>query len=73
MEIQKRKNFIINFLYFTIILLAAFILIKYGLPMVAPFAAGFVIAYLLRTPVCFLSERLRMKRRLRQSSLYRAF
>ncbi len=63
MEIQKRKNFIINFLYFTIILLAAFILIKYGLPMVAPFAAGFVIAYLLRTPVCFLSKRLRMKKK----------
>lgn len=60
MEIQKRRNFIINFLYFAIILLAAFVFIKYGLPMAAPFAAGFVIAYLLRPPVRFISKRLRL-------------
>lgn len=63
MDIQKRKNFIINFLYFAIILAAAFVLIKYGLPMAAPFVTGFIIAYLLRPPVRFVSKKLRLRRK----------
>ena len=53
MEMQKRRQFIINFLYFGIIFMLAFVLLKYGLPMVSPFAAGFVIACILRKPVLF--------------------
>lgn len=60
---EARKIFIINCMYFTILLLAAFVLLKYGLPMVAPFVTAFVIAYLLRRPICFASGRLRMNRR----------
>ena len=55
---QKRRQFIINFLYFGIIFMLAFVLLKYGLPMVSPFAAGFVIACILRKPVLFLAEKL---------------
>lgn len=55
---QKRRQFIINFLYFGIIFMLAFVLLKYGLPMVSPFAAGFVIACILRKPVLFLAGRL---------------
>ncbi|MFR8839309.1 MAG: sporulation integral membrane protein YtvI [Clostridium sp.] len=58
MEMQKRRQFIINFLYFGIIFMLAFVLLKYGLPMVSPFAAGFVIACILRKPVLFLAEKL---------------
>lgn len=60
MKTEARKIFIINCMYFTILLLAAFVLLKYGLPMVAPFVTAFVIAYLLRRPICFASGRLRM-------------
>lgn len=63
MKTEARKIFIINCMYFTILLLAAFVLLKYGLPMVAPFVTAFVIAYLLRRPICFASGRLRMNRR----------
>lgn len=63
MEIQKRRQFIINFLYFGIIFMLAFVLLKYGLPMAAPFAAGFIIACILRKPVLFLAERLPLSRK----------
>ena len=33
---SEKKLFIINCMYFTILLAAAFVLLKYGLPMVAP-------------------------------------
>ena len=64
MKIEARKIFIINCMYFTILLLAAFVLLKYGLPMVAPFVTAFVIAYLLRRPICFASVRLHMNRKI---------
>lgn len=52
---EKRKRFVINFLYYTLILLTAFVLIKYGVPLVAPFLIGFLIAYFLRRPIRFFS------------------
>ena len=64
MKTEARKSFIINCMYFTILLLAAFVLLKYGLPMVAPFVTAFVIAYLLRRPICFASVRLHMNRKI---------
>lgn len=64
MKIEARKIFIINCMYFTILLAAAFVLLKYGLPMVAPFVTAFVIAYLLRRPICFASGRLPMNRKI---------
>ena len=36
----KKRAFIINFTYFLIILAAAFLLIKFGLPLIAPFVIG---------------------------------
>ena len=63
MKTEARRIFIINCMYFTILLLAAFVLLKYGLPMVAPFVTAFVIAYLLRRPICFASGRLHINRR----------
>ena len=41
MEMQKRRQFIINFLYFGIIFMLAFVLLKYGLPMVSPLRSRF--------------------------------
>ena len=63
MKTEARKSFIINCMYFTILLLAAFVLLKIGLPMVAPFVTAFVIAYLLRRPICFAAGRLHMNRK----------
>lgn len=62
-NLLKRRAFIINFIYFAIILALAFAGIKYVLPMVAPFAAGFVIAWFLQRPSRFLSGRLPISRK----------
>ena len=58
METAKRKAFIINFIYFAIILALAVAALKYLLPMAMPFVMGFVIAYLLQGPRNFLAGKL---------------
>ena len=60
---EKKKAFIINFLYFAFLLYAVFLLLKYGLPMLSPFVIAFVIAYLLKRPVIFLSRKLHLPRK----------
>ena len=60
---EKKKAFIINFLYFAFLLCAVFLLLKYGLPMLSPFVIAFVIAYLLKRPVIFLSRKLHLPRK----------
>ena len=63
MKTEERKVFIINCMYFAILLAAAFAILKYGLPMVTPFVTAFVIAYLLKGPICFLSGRLHLNQK----------
>lgn len=60
MNLHKRFSFIVNFLYFGIIVVLSYLLIKYALPLVMPFVLGFLIASLLRRPALFLSARLRL-------------
>ena len=60
---EKKKAFIINFLYFAFLLCAVFLILKYGLPMLSPFVIAFVIAYLLKRPVIFLSRKLHLPRK----------
>lgn len=61
MKTEKRRVFIINFIYFSIIVLSAFILLKYVLPMFSPFVIGFIIAWILKGPIGFISRKLRIK------------
>lgn len=60
---EKRQRFIINFLYFAIILAIASVLLKFALPLLAPFVTGFLIAYCLKGPISFLSQRSRLPRK----------
>lgn len=57
---QRKKDFIILFLYYGIIILLSFIVLKYILPMVTPFALAFVLAYLLKKPIGTLAQRLQI-------------
>lgn len=61
---EKRKTFIINCTYFAIILAASFLLIKFGLPLIAPFVIGFILAYFLKLPIRFVSRNLRCSRKI---------
>ena len=48
MNSEKQRKFIINFIYFGIIIFLAIVILKYGLGLLAPFIAGFIIAYFLK-------------------------
>lgn len=63
MNVKKKREFIIHVLYWGILALAALATVKYLLPLLSPFVAGFVVAWLLKTPIAFLSDRVRLKRR----------
>lgn len=60
MEYEKRKRFIVNLVYGGLIVLLAYITIRYGLGLLAPFLLAFVIAFLLKRPAKFLSVKFRL-------------
>ena len=57
MDITKKKEFIINILYYGIILAAIFVAFKYLLPILVPFIIAFIIAWLTRKPTTMLHRR----------------
>lgn len=61
---EKRRRFIINFLYLAIILGVAFLFIQFLLPLLAPFVIGLFIAYVLQRPTRFLAGKTRLPRKL---------
>jgi len=54
---EKRGAFLINFAYFAVITAVAFVLLRYGVSMLAPFVIAFVIAYLLKKPISFFRRK----------------
>lgn len=63
MSVERRKNFIINTSYFLLIAAIVYIVIKYLLGLVAPFIIGFLVAFVLQKGIRFLSEKLRIPRK----------
>lgn len=57
MEIEKKRAFIIKFVYYSIMAAAAIVVVKWGLPMLSPFVLGFIVAYILRWPTRYLTRR----------------
>jgi sporulation integral membrane protein YtvI len=64
MEIEKRRAFLIQFCYFAVWIAAGFVLLKYGLPLLAPFLIGFLLAALLQRPIRFFAEKLHLPQKL---------
>lgn len=64
MNIEKKKNFIINSLYIAIIAILVFFVIKYGLGLLAPFIIAFFIAYILRKPTNWVSKKFKLPSKL---------
>ena len=63
MTIEKKKNFIINFIYFALIIAIVFIVIKYVLGLLMPFIIGFIVALLLKPVINFTSEKLHVHKK----------
>ena len=60
-EVEKRKKAIINVLYFAIIAVIGFLVVRYALSVCLPFAIAFVFAAILQKPKNFLVEKARFK------------
>lgn len=64
MNLEDRKKFIINFFYFIIVGFIIYIAFKYGIFWFMPFIIGFLVAYLLKPLINFLSYKLRINRKI---------
>jgi len=60
---EKRKNFIINSIYFTLIIAIIYIAIKYALGLIMPFVIGFIVALLLNPAINFVSGKLHIHKK----------
>ena len=60
MNIEKQKTFLISFAYWAIIAAAAYLALKYILPLTVPFILGILVAYL----VVWISRKLRCSHKL---------
>lgn len=63
MDIEKRKNFIINTLFLLIWAILAWVIIQYGIPLLFPFIMAFLIAWSLRKPIRWLENKLHLPQR----------
>ena len=57
MKTEKKRAFIINFLYFVILLAIAIYLCRYALPVLLPFVVALLVALLLKPVIQFLHEK----------------
>ena len=62
MKLEKRRQFIINFLYFAIILGIVIVLARYALGILMPFLIAFLISLLLKPAVAFFHAKLKIPR-----------
>ncbi|HWQ79049.1 MAG TPA: sporulation integral membrane protein YtvI [Anaerovoracaceae bacterium] len=60
MDYKKKLKYVIYFMYYSFIIGAVYLLLQYGLGLIAPFIVAFIIAYILRRPAKFCSERLKI-------------
>lgn len=64
MILENRKRFIINTVYFLIILAITYVSLRYLLGLVTPFLIGFFVAFVLQRGIQFLSDKLRLPKKL---------
>lgn len=62
MKLEKRRQFIINFLYFAIILGIIILLARYALGVLMPFFIAFLVSLLLKPAVSFFQDKLKLPR-----------
>lgn len=62
-KVEKRRAFIINFVFYTVVLGMVYVIFKYALGWFTPFIIGFVIAYMLKPVITLLEKRIPLNRR----------
>ena len=59
--IEKRRAFIINFIYAVICIGLLFVFMKYCLGVLAPFIIAFILAFILQRPIKWVQKKLHLK------------
>ncbi len=62
MNLDKKRNFIINFIYFFIVFALLYLCIKWTAVYLFPFVFGIIIAYIVQKPAIYLSEKYKIKK-----------
>jgi len=62
MKLEKRRQFIINVLYFAIILGIVILLARYALGVLMPFLVAFLVSLLLKPAVAFFHDKVKLPR-----------
>ena len=62
MNIQKKKDFIINAVYVAILLILLVVLLKCALPVLMPFILGFLVAMILKPVIRFVHKKTKMNK-----------
>lgn len=61
MTVEKKRNFIINFIYVLVIACIVYFAVKYAIQWIMPFVVAFLIAALLHPVIRFITKKLRIK------------
>ena len=64
MNMSKKKDFIINFIFYGILLGLLYIGFKYIAPILIPFMIGFLISYFIQRPVRYLHRKLQINKKI---------
>ena len=73
MKIEKRRQFIINFLYYAIILAIVILLARYALGVMMPFFIALLVSLLLKPAVTFFQTKLKLPRGITSAVLVMLF
>ncbi|MEG1059982.1 MAG: sporulation integral membrane protein YtvI [Oscillospiraceae bacterium] len=60
MQTEKRRKFIINVMYWLLVLALVYVTVKYLLPLLTPFVIAFVIAFALKPVIRFFRSKCKM-------------
>lgn len=61
-QVERQRRFITKFCYWVVIAIMIYCIMKYALPVLAPFLIAGIIACILNRPICLLSEKTNIKR-----------
>lgn len=62
-KIEKRKNFIINIIFFAMVLFLAFLFLEYAISWIMPFLLGFLVSLMFRPLIRMVSQTTRLNKR----------
>lgn len=63
-KVEKQRAFIISFVFYSIVIGLAVVILKYAIGWFAPFIIGFIIAYMLKPLITILEKRIPLNRRI---------